>query len=59
MDKSSGNVVEFPGESSRDVLTEVLRRGAQEMLKAAVEAEIAAYVGSREHLLGEAGHRVP
>jgi putative transposase len=61
MEKSTGKVVEFPGESAqepKDVLTELLRRGAQEMLASAIEAEVAGYVAARQQLADEAGHRL-
>jgi putative transposase len=58
VEKSSGKLVAFPVESTRDVLMEVLREGARQMLAAAIEAEVGAYVTSREHLVDEVGHRV-
>ena len=36
--------VAFPS-ASRDVLTEILRQGAQEMLRTAIEAEVAEWIG--------------
>jgi len=36
----SGNVVEFPSDSSRDVLTELLRKGARDLLADAIEKEV-------------------
>jgi putative transposase len=58
MEESSGKLIEFPSESSKDVLTELLRRGAQEMLKSAIEAEVAGYVAARQQLLDDSGHRL-
>src|ERR1700728_1178893 len=58
MEKSIGNVVAFPAEVSRDVLTEVLREGARRMLAAAIEAEVQGYLAAREQLVDDAGHRV-
>jgi putative transposase len=46
-----------PAPSSRDVLTEVLRAGAQRLLSAAIEAEVAEWIESRSHVTDEAGHR--
>lgn len=43
--------------TSRDVLTELLRQGAQEMLAAAIEAEVDQYLAEREHLRDAQGHR--
>jgi putative transposase len=58
MEKSSGKLIEFPGESTKDALTEVLRKGAQQMLAAAIEAEVETYLSHREQLVDEEGHRV-
>lgn len=43
---------------SRDVLTEILRRGAQQMLAAAVENEVAEYVQGHAPLRDSQGHRL-
>ena len=40
-----------------DPLTQVLRRGAVQLLIDAVDAEVAAWIGQREHLLDGEGHR--
>jgi hypothetical protein len=58
MEKSSGKLIEFPTESTKEALTEVLRKGAQQMLAAAIEAEVETYLSHREHLVDEEGHRV-
>jgi putative transposase len=44
-----------PLASSPDVLTEVCRTGARQMLAQAIEAEVAAYLDSRSALRDEAG----
>ena len=44
--------------ASRDVLTELLRAGAQKMLAAAIDQEVASYVAARSGLLDEDGHRL-
>ena len=41
MSESSENVVEFPSESSSDVLTGLLRKGACKLLADAIEQEVA------------------
>jgi len=41
----------------RDLLTQVLSNGAQQMLIRAVEAEAAQWIDDRRHLLDAAGHR--
>jgi transposase-like protein len=46
-----------PVPASRDVLTDVLRSGAQRLLTEAVEAEVAQWIELRSHLTDEAGHR--
>lgn len=48
--------VAFPS-TSRDVLTEILRQGAQEMLSAAILAEVAEWIGEHDHLQDERGRR--
>src|SRR5579864_692916 len=61
MEHRSGKLVRFPAAeagSPSDALTEVLRRGARQMLAEAIEAEVADYLEYREHLLDEVGHRV-
>lgn len=40
-----------------DLLTAKLREGAQKMLAAAIEAEVAEYLAARVHLTDAAGHR--
>ena len=49
--------VSFPSLKSKDMLTEVLREGAQRMLATAVEAEVADWIEQRAHLKDESGHR--
>ena len=44
-------------DTARDVLTEILRAGAQKMLLAAIEDEVASYVSQRVGLLDEDGQR--
>jgi putative transposase len=46
----------FPS-TSRDALTSILRQGAQEMLAAAIEAEVAEWIETHRHLVDERGHR--
>jgi transposase-like protein len=41
-----------------DVLTEILRTGAQRMLGAAIEKEVAEYIGGRSEILDEDGRRL-
>lgn len=58
MDQSSDNVVEFPSDSSRDVLTELLRKGARDLLAGAIEQEVNDHLRVRETLRDEAGHQL-
>lgn len=57
MAHSSTPIVEFPALSSQDVLTQILRDGAQRMLTQAIEAEVAAWIDNHAHLTDENGHR--
>ena len=56
MCEATTETIEFPV-TSRDALTDLLRRGAQEMLAAAIEAEVDEYLAEREHLRDAQGHR--
>jgi len=47
----------FPSQACRDVLTAVLRDGAQRMLSHAIEAEVADWINSHAHLTDPQGHR--
>ena len=44
-------------DTPRDLLTEILRAGAQKMLAAAIDQEVASYVAARSGLVDESGHR--
>ena len=57
MEEVTGNLVSFPDESPRDVLTDVLREGARKMLATAIEIEAQAFVESRQHLVDGNGRR--
>ena len=57
MKKDTTNI-EHLSMNSRDVLTEVLRRGAQEMLAAAIENEVLEYVAGHTHLHDAEGRRL-
>ncbi len=49
--------VEFPSSECKDVLTEILREGAQTLLIQAVDAEVAEWIDRHAHLRDENGHR--
>ena len=57
MQEPNEKLVQFPQESSRDVLTDVLRDGARRMLATAVEAEVEDYVAARAATVDAAGRR--
>src|SRR5262249_3209221 len=57
MEETTGNLVPFPQESTKDVLSEVLREGARRMLAGAIEAEVAVYLSERAELTDGTGHR--
>jgi putative transposase len=52
------NVVPFSQVSSQDVLSDILKEGAQKLLATALEAEVAEYLQRFEQLRDEAGHRL-
>ena len=49
--------IPFPSPTCQDVLTAVLRDGAQRMLSQAIEAEVADWIASHRHLTDAQGHR--
>jgi putative transposase len=57
MAEVSSSTIGFPVNSSRDVLSEVLRVGAQQMLATAIEAEVAEWIECHRDLRDECGHR--
>ena len=56
MQEVTTTIVTFPS-TSRDVLSEILREGAQQMLSAAIEAEVSEWIESHAHLRDGRGHR--
>ena len=44
MAESSNSTLSLPAASSRDVLTDILRDGAQRLLAQAIEAEVAEWI---------------
>ena len=58
MSQSTSDVAIMPSpSSSRDVLTEILRQGARDMLARAIEAEVACWIDEHAHLTDESGRR--
>ena len=58
MDQPTTNSIRLPDAKPRDVLTELLRTGAQQMLATAIEAEVGDWITSRQDLRDEEGHRL-
>jgi len=59
MNDATTNAGALPLDSRKDVRTDVLRRGATQLLAQAIQAEVAAYLEARSHLRDEAGrHQV-
>lgn len=58
MGKVTTDAVRFPEASSRDVLTDILREGAQRLLGQAIEAEVAVYIEAHADQRDAAGHRL-
>lgn len=57
MRESTSQVVSLPAATSQDVLTSILRDGAQRLLTQAIEAEVAEWINSHQHLKDSQGHR--
>jgi transposase-like protein len=57
MREISERIVSLPAASSQDVLTSILREGAQRLLTEAVEAEVAEWIETHRHIRNEQGHR--
>lgn len=51
------NTLTFPVEPATDVLTDVIRRGARDLLANAVETEVAAWIERHAHHTDAEGHR--
>jgi len=57
MCEANSSTISFPAHSSSDVLTEILREGAQQMLATAIDAEVAEWIDGHEDLIDENGRR--
>jgi putative transposase len=57
MRESSNAIVSLPAASSHDVLTSILRDGAQRLLTQAIEAEVAEWIDSHQHIRDRNCHR--
>jgi putative transposase len=58
MNQGTTDALPFPEASSQDVLTGLLREGAQQLLAQAIEAEVAAYIETHGYLRDAQGHRL-
>ena len=57
MNESTAPALELPATTSQDVLTGILRDGAQRLLSQAVEAEVDTWIESHKHVTDEQGRR--
>lgn len=57
MQEVTRDALSLPASSTGDVLSSVLREGAQRMLAQAIQAEVESYLSERSGLVNEAGHR--
>jgi len=57
MDCSTIDVSVVPVPKEKDVLSELLRQGAQKLLAQAIEAEVSEWIENHAHVRDEAGHR--
>jgi transposase-like protein len=57
MDCSTSDLSIVPVPQEKDVLSEVLRQGAQKLLAQAIEAEVSEWIEGHAHRRDEAGHR--
>jgi transposase-like protein len=57
MRKSINPIVSLPAVGAQDVLTSILRDGAQRLLTEAIEAEVAEWIETHRHRRDEQGHR--
>ena len=58
MDQGTRDAIRFPESSSQDVLTGILREGAQKLLTEAIEAEVAAYIEAHKTVQDARGRRL-
>ena len=57
MSQSTSDIRIVPLPDGRDVLTEILRQGAREMLAKAIQAEVADWIADHAHLTDADGRR--
>src|SRR5271163_1449231 len=57
MTDSTADIALLPLPQSKDVLTDVLRQGAQKLLSEAIQAEVAAWIDARRECRDETGRQ--
>jgi putative transposase len=57
MTETTTNALSFPVTTSRELLGEILRDGAQRMLTSAIEVEVAEWIDARAGIVNDHGHR--
>ncbi len=57
MQERTTTSITFPSSSAKDVLTDLLRERAQQMLATTIEAEVAVWIESHAYLEYQNGHR--
>src|SRR5690554_6549283 len=57
MNERIASSLAVPAATSKDVLTGILRGGAQRLLSQAIEAEVQGWLESHRHIVDEKGHR--
>ena len=57
MAERNSSPVSFPGISSKDVLSDVLRQAAQQMLAQAIETEVAEWIDDHAEAIDRKGRR--
>lgn len=57
MREATPDRLRIPAPTSQDVLTGILRQGAQRMLAQAIEAEVQEWIDAHQHVTDESGHR--
>jgi hypothetical protein len=53
------DLIEFPSDEARDLLTPILREGAQKMLMTAIELEARTWIGVLGRCYGDRAHQGP
>ena len=57
MNENTAAALVVPAATCQDVLTEILRDGAQRLLGQAIEVEVESWIESHKHLVDDDGHR--